>query len=296
MELGANAFDALTERTAAQADDLMTCGDRDTPDGKRRIEKARCGRRSKKNSHAILKFSFPERRGALTTAPRLPGVLGEAGSLNWLEKSPPAIMEHSPRELLYLAVGISHGAVLRATNRIRLIRTAIRRILTKSVGALWHQKLAVLPRRIACNLFRSSPPEAGAVLDRGHAKASAEHDPHSVRRSEAAIEGDGFQRPVAYLQHHSCHVNAGTLDELVRRDPGRLHEMSGQIPGAHADDTGKRVQAGKSPVSVFIDGAYIRAVPGYQSRHFEIAMGRVVTQGRPPRKFAGAPNIATGKH
>ncbi|WFU05740.1 ISKra4 family transposase (plasmid) [Rhizobium sp. CB3171] len=55
-------------------------------------------------------------------------------------------------------------------------------------------------------------------------------------------------------------------------------------------------RAGKSPVSVFIDGAYIRAVPGYQSRHFEVAMGRVVSQGRAPRQFAGAPNIATGKH
>ena len=32
-------------------------------------------------------------------------------------------------------------------------------------------------------------------------------------------------------------------------------------------------RAGGSLISVFIDGAYIRAVPGYQSRHFEIAMG-----------------------
>ncbi len=45
-------------------------------------------------------------------------------------------------------------------------------------------------------------------------------------------------------------------------------------------------RAGKPPVSVFIDGVYIRAVTGYQSRHFEIAMGRVVAQGRAPRQFA----------
>jgi hypothetical protein len=38
-------------------------------------------------------------------------------------------------------------------------------------------------------------------------------------------------------------------------------------------------RAGKSPISVFIDGAYIRAVPGYQSQRFEVAMGRVVSQG-----------------
>jgi len=52
----------------------------------------------------------------------------------------------------------------------------------------------------------------------------------------------------------------------------------------------------QSPVSVFIDGAYIRAVPGCQSWHFEMAMGRVVAQGQAPRQFAGGPNIATGKH
>jgi hypothetical protein len=55
-------------------------------------------------------------------------------------------------------------------------------------------------------------------------------------------------------------------------------------------------RVGGSPISVFIDGAYIRAVPGYQSRHFEIAMGRVVAKGRPPRQFAGSPHVATGKH
>ena len=55
-------------------------------------------------------------------------------------------------------------------------------------------------------------------------------------------------------------------------------------------------RAGGSSISVFIDGAYIRAVPGYQSRHFEIAMGRVVSPGRPPRQFAAAPHVATGKH
>lgn len=55
-------------------------------------------------------------------------------------------------------------------------------------------------------------------------------------------------------------------------------------------------RAGGSAISVFIDGAYIRAVPGYQSRHFEIAMGRLVSQGRPPRQFAAAPNVATDKH
>ncbi|MGB5083773.1 MAG: hypothetical protein WBO09_04025 [Methylocystis silviterrae] len=46
-------------------------------------------------------------------------------------------------------------------------------------------------------------------------------------------------------------------------------------------------------MSVFIDGSYIRAVPGFQTRHFEIIMGRVETDGRVARHFASAPNHST---
>lgn len=74
---------------------------------------------------------------------------------------------------------------------------------------------------------------------------------------------------------------ARVADQIEKRDLASPYRMS---------------RAGGSPMSVFIDGAYIRAVPGYQSRHFEIAMGRVVTKGRPPRQFAGAPHVTTGKH
>ncbi|MBB3571735.1 hypothetical protein FHX05_005884 [Rhizobium sp. BK491] len=76
----------------------------------------------------------------------------------------------------------------------------------------------------------------------------------------------------------------------------RLAKVADQIEKWDVASPYRLSRAGKSPVSVFIDGAYIRAVPGYQSRHFEIAMGRVVAQGRAPRQFAGAPHIATGKH
>jgi hypothetical protein len=92
------------------------------------------------------------------------------------------------------------------------------------------------------DLFRFRSLEAGAILEGGHAKTGAEDDPHPVRRPEAAIEGDGLQRPVASFQHHARRINAGALDELMRRDPGRLNEMSGRIPRAHADDSGQRLQ------------------------------------------------------
>ena len=54
-------------------------------------------------------------------------------------------------------------------------------------------------------------------------------------------------------------------------------------------------RVGPDPISVFIDGAYIRALPGYQTRHFEIVMGRVEAAGCKPHHFATAPNISTGK-
>ena len=45
---------------------------------------------------------------------------------------------------------------------------------------------------------------------------------------------------------------------------------------------------GPDPISVFIDGAHLRAAPGHQTRHFEIVMGRVETVDRKPRHFAAA--------
>ncbi len=54
-------------------------------------------------------------------------------------------------------------------------------------------------------------------------------------------------------------------------------------------------RVGPGPMSVFIDGAYIRPVPGFQTRHFEIIMGCVDTDERVARHFVSAPNISTSK-
>lgn len=76
----------------------------------------------------------------------------------------------------------------------------------------------------------------------------------------------------------------------------RLATVADQIEKWDAASPYRISRADAAPISVFIDGAYIRAVPGYQSRHFEIAMGRVAAKGRPPRQFAAAPHVALGKH
>lgn len=49
-----DAFDALAQSAARQADDLVAFGDQDAPNRKQRIEMARRGRLSNENFHAIL--------------------------------------------------------------------------------------------------------------------------------------------------------------------------------------------------------------------------------------------------
>lgn len=91
-------------------------------------------------------------------------------------------------------------------------------------------------------------------------------------------------------------VESATHRHNHRTVSHRLAKVADQIEKWDIASPYRISRARESAVSVFIDGAYIRAVPGYQSRHFEIAMGRVVVQGRPPRQFAAAPNIATAKY
>jgi hypothetical protein len=85
--------------------------------------------------------------------------------------------------------------------------------------------------------------------------------------------------PAARPQNHKSVRNrlARVADQIEARDLSSLDRIS---------------RAGPGPMSVFIDGAYIRDVPGYQTRHFEIIMGRVEADGRAPRHFAAAPNIS----
>lgn len=73
---------------------------------------------------------------------------------------------------------------------------------------------------------------------------------------------------------------ARTAEHLQARDDASPHRMS---------------LARGSPVVVAIDGAHIRAVPGYQTRHFEVTIGRIEAEGRPARHFAVAPNVPASR-
>jgi hypothetical protein len=88
--------------------------------------------------------------------------------------------------------------------------------------------------------------------------------------------------PVARSHNHRTVVNrrAKVADQIEKWDAASPYRMS---------------RAGEPSISIFIDGAYIHGFPGYQSRHFEIAMGRVVSPGRLPRQYAVAPHVAMGR-
>jgi hypothetical protein len=49
----------------------------------------------------------------------------------------------------------------------------------------------------------------------------------------------------------------------------------------------------KIEIVMAIDGAHIRAAPGYQSRHIDVTVGKIEVEGGPPRRFALAPKGAS---
>jgi hypothetical protein len=71
---------------------------------------------------------------------------------------------------------------------------------------------------------------------------------------------------------------ARTADRLQVLDSASPHRIS-------------RAEGG--PMLVALDGAHIRAAPGFQVRHFEVTVGRVETERQQTRHFAVAPNVAT---
>jgi hypothetical protein len=73
---------------------------------------------------------------------------------------------------------------------------------------------------------------------------------------------------------------AEIADHVEARDNASPHRMSLSKGG---------------PLIVSLDGAHIRAVPGYQTRHFEVTTGRVDAKERPARHFAVAPNVSTSR-
>jgi hypothetical protein len=94
---------------------------------------------------------------------------------------------------------------------------------------------------------------------------------------------------------HSFREAARLLSTLLPCSPtnhatvrNRTHRVAAEIE-AKAPEAPKDEPASNDEMIVMIDGAHIRAAPGYQSRHLDVTVGKVEVTGPPPRRFALAP-------
>jgi len=94
---------------------------------------------------------------------------------------------------------------------------------------------------------------------------------------------------------HSFREAAQLLSTLLPCSPSnhatirnRTHRVAAEIE-AKAPEAPKDAPALNNEIVIMIDGAHIRAAPGYQSRHVDVTVGQVEVSGPPPRRFALAP-------
>jgi hypothetical protein len=94
---------------------------------------------------------------------------------------------------------------------------------------------------------------------------------------------------------HSFREAAQKLSMLLPCSPAnhatirnRTHRVAAEIEDK-APEAPKDVPASNDEMIVIIDGAHIRAAPGYQTRHVDVTVGKVEATGTRPRRFALAP-------
>jgi hypothetical protein len=91
---------------------------------------------------------------------------------------------------------------------------------------------------------------------------------------------------------HSFREAAQLLSTLLPCSPSnhatirnRTHRVAAEIE-AKAPEAPKDAATSNGEMIVMIDGAHIRATPGYQTRHIDVTVGKVEVTGRRPRRFA----------
>lgn len=128
------------------------------------------------------------------------------------------------------------------------------------------------PNRVRALLSARATPELVRVQAELGARLSFREAAHAMGLllpAGAAANHTGVRRRLAK-----------TADHLQARDDGGPHRMS---------------LARGTPVVVSLDGAHIRAAPGYQTRHFEVTIGRVEAEDRQAWHFAVAPNVPASR-
>ena len=98
--------------------------------------------------------------------------------------------------------------------------------------------------------------------------------------------------PVSPANHESLrtrtHAIALQLEAADREAAAEVTAVRGEPAKAAAADASRPV--------VMLDGAYVRAVPGHQTRNFEAICGKVEREGHPTRRFALVRSVAEQPH
>ena len=158
---------------------------------------------------------------------------------------------------------------------------------TRTVQSLFGKIVVDAPRFRACRCGLLHDPKRSRLHALIPGRTTAEFDNiaaelgarHSFR--DAAHILDLFVP--ARTQHNHATVRlrlAAVSDQIAARDQKLPHRL--------ARSTGE-------PRSVFIDGTFVRALPFYQTRHFEVVMGRIDAKGQKSRHFATMPHMSAAR-
>jgi len=101
---------------------------------------------------------------------------------------------------------------------------------------------------------------------------------HSLREAARLL---GTLLPCSPPNHASVRNRLHRVAEELHAEAVKATETISAPAAETASDPG---------IVVAIDGAHIRAAPGYQTRHVDVTVGKVEAAGRPPRPFALAPS------
>ncbi|WP_051956138.1 hypothetical protein [Beijerinckia mobilis] len=89
-------------------------------------------------------------------------------------------------------------------------------------------------------------------------------------------------------------ANHTTIRNRLAHVGSALAENDHKAVGMSRETANDDVRQPGKPITVFLDGAHIRAVPGHQSRTLDVMVGKVETEGGTPRRFGFAMKGADG--
>jgi hypothetical protein len=163
----------------------------------------------------------------------------------------------------------------------------------RQVDTLFGRVTLQQPRWRACACNRTNRPDHRKLDQQNLTSAliGARATPEFVR-IQAELGARLSFREAARVMNVLLPMSKATNHTGIRR---RLARTAERLQALDNSSPHRMSRAHGSPMLVSLDGAHIRAVPGFQVRHFEVTVGRVETEQRPARHFAVAPHVQATK-